>query len=123
VASSLLVCALLAFSCSTPGDGPVAIQTYKPSGATCLLLPVYGVLVTDPTFGLALMGTDDSGDAHKYGVVWPDGYSARREQGSVLLLDSHGSVVARDGDEVVIDANAEKEPLYPCGDVEKVAGD
>jgi hypothetical protein len=60
--------------------------------------PARGVLFEDPTWGLALLGTDASGAEHRYGIVWPDVYSARREGGTVVLLDEAGNVVAREGD-------------------------
>lgn len=88
------------------------------AGAACEMLPARGVLVADPTWGLALMGTDASGAPHRFGVVWPDVYSARRERGTVVLLEASGSVVAREGDPVVLDS-PQKDPLYAC-DIEVV---
>ena len=83
------------------------------AGAACELLPARGMLVSDPTWGLALIGTDASGGPHRYGVVWPDVYSARREGGTVILLDESGNVVAREGDQVVL-LSPRRDPLYAC---------
>jgi hypothetical protein len=55
---------------------------------------VGGVLVFDTTYGLGFK----SGDSVRV-VVWPYGYSARRESdGVVVLIDPSGRVVAREGD-------------------------
>lgn len=99
-------------------DGPVALQTTHMAGAACELNPVRGVLFDDPTWGLALTGTDDSGAAHRYGVVWPDVYSAHRERGTVVLFDASGNAIAREGDQVVI-LGPLQDPLFAC-DIEVV---
>ena len=101
---------------ATPTDGPIAIQTFHMAGATCEQLPNRGTLVTDPIWGLALLGIDDSGAPHRYGVYWPDVYSARWEHGTAVLLDAAGSVVARAGDRVVLDGKPQ-DPFYTCSDV------
>lgn len=54
-----------------------------------------GTLVADPSFGLALQN-----DGYRDGVVWPYGYSARRESGVIVLLGPSGAVVAREGDRI-----------------------
>jgi hypothetical protein len=100
----------------SPTDGPIAIQTFHMTGATCSLLPTRGTLVTDPIWGLALMGTDGSGAPHRYGVYWPDVYSARWEHGTAVLLDASGYLVARAGDRVVLDGERQ-DPFYTCADV------
>ena len=119
---ALVLAVFAALSLIAPGcsaaSGPVALQTYTHSVATCELLPVRGVLVADLSWGLALMGTDEAGNSHQYGVVWPYGYSARRDQ-TILLLDPAGNVVAREGDKVVLDA-VRQDPLYPCADIQVV---
>ena len=100
----------------SPTDGPIALQTFHMTGATCEVLPNRGTLVADPTSGLALMGTDASGAPHRYGVFWPDVYSARWEGGTATLLDASGNVVARAGDRVVLDGKRQ-DPFYTCADV------
>jgi hypothetical protein len=64
------------------------------------------------------MGTDASGASYRFGVVWPDVYSARRDRGTVILLDASGNVVAREGDHVVL-GSPRGDPLYAC-DIEVV---
>jgi hypothetical protein len=98
-------------------DGPVALQTTHNAGAACDLRGVRGELFYDPTWGLALMGTDASGAPHRYGVVWSDVYSARREGGTVVLFES-GKAVAREGDQVDL-LSVRRDPLVVC-DVEVV---
>jgi hypothetical protein len=112
---------LLLSACSVSADGPVAIRTNSIAGRACLLVSETGTLAADPTWGLAFMGKDDAGQAHRYGVVWPHGYSARREQGTILLLDGSGGVVAREGETLELDAERQ-DPLYPCGDPIVVQG-
>jgi hypothetical protein len=96
---------------------PVAIQTQSRPAGICAGVPVRGMVVVDQTWGLALLAKDETGNPHKYGVVWPHGYSARRVQGIVYLLGSAGTVVAREGDTVVFEGVRYREPLQPCGDV------
>ena len=57
---------------------------------------VGGILAYDATYGLGFK----SGDSVRV-VVWPNGYSARREQdGVVVLIDPSGLIVAREGDTI-----------------------
>jgi hypothetical protein len=100
----------------TPTDGPVALRTFHMTGSTCSLMPVRGTLVADPIWGLALLGKDESGAPHRYGVVWPDEYSARWDHGIVVLLHLSGNLVAREGDRVVLDGERQ-DPIYTCSDV------
>jgi hypothetical protein len=93
------------------------LQTTHLAGAACETRrewrEVHGVLFADPTWGLALEGTDASGAPHRYGVVWPDVFSARRERGTVVLFDASGNAIAREGDQVVVDSPP-REPLVAC---------
>ena len=109
----LLALTLLSASCSLGSDAPVAIQTSPNAGTVCLLMGVEGLLVSDPTWGLALVA-NPAGRARRYGVIWPHGYSARRDGWTITLLDAGGTVVAREGDTVVLDAQQD-DPLKPCG--------
>lgn len=87
--------ALLA-ACASATVGPVAINTGAPSNF-CDAASVGGILTYDTTYGL---GFKSSG--HVRVVVWPNGYSARREQdGVVVLIDPSSRVVAREGDHIV----------------------
>jgi hypothetical protein len=55
-----------------------------------------GILKYDSTHGLGFK----RGDTVRV-VVWPNGYSARREQdGVVVLIEPSGRVVAREGDTI-----------------------
>ena len=52
-----------------------------------------------PDLGVALADFDSEGKQLKtYGVLWSKGLSARREHGTVLLIDPAGQVVAHEGD-------------------------
>ena len=104
---------LVVAGCSS-SDGPVSIQTQKQS-FPCLLMPARGVLVANSSYGVGLQGTDEAGNLHVFGVIWPSGYSARREQGIIYLIDGHNNVVAREGDKVVLDASGMTDPISPCG--------
>ena len=87
--------ALLLAACSSPPVGPVTIQTMA-ENPVCAAARVAGVLVADPHYGLAFKA-----DGGVRGVVWPYGYSARRESdGIVVLIDPAGVVVAREGDRI-----------------------
>jgi hypothetical protein len=115
----LFAIALFSAACSAPQDGSVSIQTDAHLDRVCLLIPVQGVLVPDETWGLALQGVDGSGNPHRFGVVWPHGYSARREHGVISLIAANGDVVAREGERLVLDALRDRDPLYPCRPVER----
>jgi hypothetical protein len=60
---------------------------------------VGGILVADPTFGLALKNSDEDSE-YVDGAIWPFGFSARREHGVILLIGQAGQVVAREGDRI-----------------------
>lgn len=80
----------------------VAVPTQAPvpagTPAACPAALIEGTLVADERWGMALAGTD--GIRRK--VLWPHGYTARREAGGLVLYDAGGSVVAREGDVVSI---------------------
>ena len=87
--------AILVAGCASAPIGPVAINTGARSDI-CALAAVGGILAYDPTYGLGFK----SGDS-VHVVVWPNGYSARREQdGVVVLIDPAGRIVAREGDTI-----------------------
>jgi hypothetical protein len=94
VLNFVLLAALLA-ACASAPVGPVSINTAAPGGL-CAAAAVGGTLAYDSTYGLGF----ESGD-HVRVVVWPYGYSARREQdGVVVLIDPSGRTVAREGDRI-----------------------
>jgi hypothetical protein len=69
---------------SKPGDGP------------CPLMAILGVMVRDPTYGLGLR--NEAG--RTVGVIWPFGYSARRDEVGTILFNPRGQALAREGDSV-----------------------
>jgi hypothetical protein len=91
----LAVFGLLVACSSTAADGPVALRTREPN-QICAAARVGGVLVADPTYGLAF-----GNPGYVQGAIWPYGYSARRESGAVVLIDPSGHVIAREGDRIV----------------------
>lgn|SRR5512146_78127 len=88
-------------------DGPVSIQTRPSAAQVCEAGRVSGMLVADPTYGLAL---DRSGKTS--GAIWPSGYSARRMSGVVVLVGPTGSIVAREGDQIVAAGAAGPDGTY-----------
>jgi hypothetical protein len=105
--------ALLADACgSIPSDGPVTLRT-APVSPVCQAARLSGILVADPTYGLALKrgGTVN-------GVVWPDGFSAQRGAGVVVLIDPAGHVVAREGDFIAAAGAVGADGLsHPCANI------
>jgi hypothetical protein len=86
--------AMLLAGCASAPVGPVTINTAAAPSEVCEAAFVGGVLAYDSTYGLGLKGS-----GRVAVVVWPYGYSARREQdGVVVLIDPAGRVVAREGD-------------------------
>lgn len=82
-----------------PGMCPVALQTSsKPAGPNepCPLMAIIGVLAPEPTYGLGLR--NEAGRI--VGVIWPFGYSARRDEAGTILFDRLGRGLARQGDTV-----------------------
>src|SRR5207244_10506732 len=77
----LPILAVVVAACASARIGPVTIQTQAPT-TICPAARVGGILVADPASGLAFKWSDGS----VHGVVWPDGYSARREQDGVVVL-------------------------------------
>lgn len=94
--SAVVITAMLA-GCGIT-DGPVALWTRPKPDAGCLQARVGGTLVADPNAGLAFKGVNGSPNRPAW---WPYGWSARREQGVILLIDPSGKVWAREGDEIL----------------------
>jgi hypothetical protein len=93
-AHAVLALAWVLSGCS-PMDGPVTIRTQSQPLTVCDQARVGGTLVGDSTYGLALQNP-----GYRNGVVWPYGYTARRESGVILLIGPAGVVVAREGDRI-----------------------
>jgi hypothetical protein len=104
--------ALVLAACAAP-LGSVELQTQEET-SICPSARVAGVLVADDVYGLAF-----ESDAGRHGVVWPNGYSARREQEGFVLIDPSGQVIAREGDQIVSMGSrgleGDQEIAYPCG--------
>jgi hypothetical protein len=93
---ALLVTAVAIGACTAaPADGPVPIRT-EAMGPICEAAGIGGILVPDPNYGLGFQR-----GGIEYGAIWPDGYSAQRVGGKIVLLDPSGHFVAREGDYVV----------------------
>jgi hypothetical protein len=101
-------------ACTSAAIGPVTIQTSAPA-PVCAAARVSGSLVADPVYGLAFKS-----DGGVRGVVWPNGYSARRgKDGVVVLIDPSGRTVAREGDTIVsAGAWSDDDIAFPCGELE-----
>lgn len=72
---------------------PVALRTQQAATNACMDALAGGALVASPTTGL---GIGSAG--HVIDVLWPFGYSARREVSGIVLLDAKGVPVAHEGD-------------------------
>jgi len=117
VKAPMLLLAIAIAGCADAADGPVPLQTH-PVLTVCPAARVSGVLAADPNYGL---GYKHSGDVQ--GVIWPQGYSARRESGVVVLIDPTGRIVAREGDRIVSSGSYdENDVALPCGDLEVTPG-
>lgn len=93
-AIAVLLAAALAACAIT--DVPVTIRTRTRPNEVCNQARVGGVLIPDPTYGLAFKNP-----GYVQGVIWPFGYSARRESGVIVLIGPSGQVIAREGDRVL----------------------
>lgn len=105
-------------SCAS-GGCPVALKTSsQPAGTSepCALMAIIGVLEPEPTYGLGLR--NDAGQIG--GVIWPFGYSARRDSSGVILFDRSGRALARDGDTVQMGGWIDSNDLvaHPCASPE-----
>ena len=105
LASGIVIAAVLA-GCGL-ADGPVAIWTRPQPDTGCLQARVGGTLVADPDSGLAFEGV--AGSPNKP-TLWPYGWSARRENGVILLVDPSGSVRAREGDVILASGGNSSDP-------------
>lgn len=70
--------------------------TPEPTGLNepCPLMAIIGVLEPEPTYGLGLR--TEAGRI--VGVIWPFGYSARRDESGTILFNRQGRELARQGD-------------------------
>lgn len=70
-----------------------------------------GFLAADATFGLGVRDRE----GNFTGVVWPFGYSARRDANGTVLVDRLGRTLAREGDLVAMAGSVGIDLVqYPC---------
>ena len=66
--------------------------------------------------GTDLLLTDDTGTPDD--VVWPDGYSVRRDGDALVLVNRFGFVMAREGDRIDVGGGVMTDDrFHGCGDV------
>ena len=75
------------------GCAPVGLRTQPAPLSACMDALATGVLVTSNLSGLAIRGADGTVQE----VEWPFEYTARRDTLGVVLVDSVGVDVAREG--------------------------
>jgi hypothetical protein len=75
-------------------------------------MAIGGVLVGDPIYGVGLR--NESGIVS--GVIWPFGYTAARDTEGVILFDSGGTGLAREGDRVLMEGWIDFDTFvaHPC---------
>ena len=89
----------------------------RADGGICRLARIGGVLVVDPEVGVGLRAAN--GGVQR--VVWPHGYSARRDLAGLALVDADGRTVAREGNEIATAGYTREDGVaYPCGPVEVI---
>ena len=88
-------------------DGPVAIWTRPQPDTFCHQARVGGTLVADPKSGLAFESVDGSPNRPAW---WPYGWSARRANGVIFLVDPSGKVRAREGDRILASGGNSSDP-------------
>ena len=87
---------LLAGGCGVTGE-PVAIAIRTdPYTPNCHTFATIGTLVPDEEAGTAIV-EDHAAGGRTVPVRWPEGFTARRVDGVIEVLDSHGRVIARTG--------------------------
>jgi hypothetical protein len=78
---------------------------------------VSGHLVTHPDSGLGLLIASGSAPS---AVTWPPGFSARRQDGVVVLVSPDGSVAAREGDWLSFGGGGAEGRILACGPLVEV---
>lgn len=115
----LLLAMGVLIGCSGAGErvGLATDDTLASEGFTvgCLGLPKIGVLIEDPTYGTALR--QDGEGLGVEPVIWPAGFSGRRIDSGVEVLDPNGNVVATTGKRYQIYPTDGREGFVACGEV------
>ncbi len=91
--SRTLGATLLAALLVAAGGVPVTLRTQPAPISACMDALATGVLVTSSLSGLAIR----DGEGAVQEVEWPFEYTARRDAVGVILVDSAGQEVAREG--------------------------
>ena len=80
------------------GYGGIGPNAYS-SDRGCYTSSIFGELVTDPTYGTAVIEHDSTGHNpdRRYPVMWLPGDTGRQSGSEVEILDRTGSVIARTG--------------------------
>lgn len=124
IAAAFLVVALS--SCGSPSVSPpsttasqrcaavgceveLLTQPQLSPGEGCQAARISGKLVVDSETGLGLMRNGST-----RAVKWPNGFSARRDENGIVLLDRTGGVLAHEGDDVAMDGVKDADFDYPC---------
>jgi hypothetical protein len=106
-----------AFAQSSPSGEPIQLLTGNADGHTvwskdgvrsCLGLNIVGELVSDAKYGTVVGVTP---------VIWPLGFTGRREGSEVAVLDPTGEVVATTGRTYRLDGGYWGEGFSACGAV------
>jgi hypothetical protein len=99
---------------------PPARWSVRPEEGICDLALISGIVARHPESVLGLRGRRSNKVAP---LFWPFGYTAREEQGGIVLVEPHGTVVAREGDHVAMGGglNVEGE-TEACGGVDVIDG-
>jgi hypothetical protein len=88
--AAVLLAAMLISGCGAP----VGLRTQPGPISACMDALATGVLVTSNLSGLAIRGGEDRTVTE---VEWPFEYTARHDGVGVVLVDSAGQVIAREG--------------------------
>jgi hypothetical protein len=96
VATLIVACAALSPT-GMPSNG-IAVRTQPSLAVACPAARIEGTLVRERRSIVGLRIDQDL----VLQVIWPYGYSARDDGGRLAVLDSTGTVVAREGDRVAI---------------------
>jgi hypothetical protein len=115
LAAPLLLVGLLIAGCASPSPSPtqVALKT-QPAGSVCMDALTVGVLVVESESGAGLQG---SGGVVAP-VIWPTGWTARNDAGSVAIVDASGAIVAHVGETVSMGGgNGSGGDWYACAPV------
>lgn len=81
------------------GTGGISGNTVGSTQVGCYTDYITAELVTDPTFGTAVIEHNSTGrnPDHRYPVMWLPGDTGRSSGSEVEILDRSGSVIARTG--------------------------